>query len=110
MNVQVGTGFNTNTIRKDFYTYKGSNTDFLGFDNGFRALPSGFPNRSTFANLNNAQAAALGASLKNIWTADKNIAGVGYCATLHTIASPDYTEYEQALLGNNLQIHFFKKE
>jgi len=43
-------------------------------------------------------------------SADKNIAGVGYCATLHTIASPDYTEYEQALLGNNLQIHFFKRE
>jgi DNA helicase HerA-like ATPase len=43
-------------------------------------------------------------------SADKSIAGVGYCATLHTIASPDYTEYEQALLGNNLQVHFFKKE
>ena len=41
-------------------------------------------------------------------SADKSIAGVGYCATLHTIASPDYTEYEQALLGNNLQGHFFR--
>jgi hypothetical protein len=40
-------------------------------------------------------------------SADKSIAGVGYCAALHTIASPDYTEYEQALLGNNLQGHFF---
>jgi len=43
-------------------------------------------------------------------SADKNMAAVGYCATLHTIASPDYTEYEQALLGNSLQMHFFKKE
>ncbi len=42
-------------------------------------------------------------------SADKGIAGVGYCAALHTIASPDYTEYEQALLGNNLQMHFIRK-
>ena len=77
LNLQIGTGFNTNTIGKDFYTYKGSNTDFLGFDNGFRSLPADFPNRSTFANLDNVQRAALGASLKNIWTADNNVSGGG---------------------------------
>lgn len=72
LNIQIGTGFNTNTIGKDFYNYKGSSTDFLGFDNGFRALPGSFPNKSTFENLSNGQKAALGASLKNVWTADKN--------------------------------------
>lgn len=72
LTVQVGTGFNTNTIGKDFYTYKGSNTDCLGYDNGARALPDGFPNKSTFETLSDAQKATLGASLKNIWTADKN--------------------------------------
>jgi outer membrane receptor protein involved in Fe transport len=76
LNVQVGTGFNTQTIGKDFYSYKGSSTDFLGYDNGFRALPAGVPNKSTFANLDEANKAALGGSLKNIWTADKdNAAG-----------------------------------
>ena len=70
-NIQIGTGFNTNTIGKDFYSYKGSNTDFLGFDNGARALPAGFPNKSTFNDLDIAQKAAYGASLKNIWTTEK---------------------------------------
>ena len=50
--VQVGTGFNTNVIGNDFYSYKGSNTDFLGFDNNVRVLPAGIPVKSKFANLN----------------------------------------------------------
>lgn len=70
-NVQIGTGFNTNTIGKDFYSYKGSGTDFLGFDNGTRALPAGIPNKSAFENLDNGQKNALGASFKNVWTAEK---------------------------------------
>ena len=70
--IQIGTGINTNTIGKDFYTYTGSKTDFLGFDNGFRGLPNDFPNKSTFENLDNGQKAVLGASLANIWTAEKS--------------------------------------
>ena len=76
LTVQVGTGFNTNTIGKDFYTYKGSNTDWLGFDNGARGLPDNFPNKSTFAALSETEKSVLGASLKNIWTADKTSSNV----------------------------------
>lgn len=72
LSVQIGTGFNTQTIGKDFYSYEGSKTDFLGYDNGSRALPGNFPNRSTFEGLSTGEKAALGASLKNIWTAEKN--------------------------------------
>ena len=72
LTVQVGTGFNTATIGKDFYDYKGSNTDFLGYDNGDRALPSGLPNRSTFTALNNAQKTAYASSLSNTWVAVKH--------------------------------------
>jgi hypothetical protein len=43
LSVQIGTGFNTQTIGKDFYTYKGGSTDFLGFDDGARSLPSEIP-------------------------------------------------------------------
>ena len=73
-NVQIGTGFNTNTIGKDFYSYQGSSTDWLGYDNGTRGLPAGFPTKSTFQSedlTTNEQRAAYGASFKNIWTADK---------------------------------------
>ena len=69
LNVQIGTGFNTQTIGKDFYSYKGSNTDFLGFDNGTRELPANFPNKAKFSALNNGQKTAFGKEFTNIWTA-----------------------------------------
>lgn len=49
--LQLGTGFNTNTIGKDFYTYPGASTDFLGYDNGVRSLSPGFPTKTEFAGL-----------------------------------------------------------
>ena len=69
LNVQIGTGFNTQTIGKDFYSYKGSNTDFLGFDNGIRGLPTNFPNKAKFSALNNGQKTAFGKEFTNIWSA-----------------------------------------
>jgi TonB-dependent receptor len=41
--VGVSFGYRNNTTFKDYNQSEGSPTDFLGFDNGFRALPSGFP-------------------------------------------------------------------
>lgn len=44
-NVSFGMGFNTNsTFNSSFLSYEGSPTDFLGFDNGDRALPSSVVN------------------------------------------------------------------
>lgn len=76
LNVQVGTGFNTQTLGKDFYSYKGSNTDFLGFDNGVRALPSSIPLKSVFDALSPEQKTAYAKDFSNIWNADKNSAGL----------------------------------
>lgn len=39
LKVSLGTGMNTSTTFKDFTTYNGGKTDFLGFDDGTRALP-----------------------------------------------------------------------
>lgn len=69
--VQVGTGFNTQTIGKDFYAYKGSNTDFLGFDNGARALPNDIPTKANFAQLSSEEKIVFGKQFKNIWAAEK---------------------------------------
>jgi len=41
--VGINLGFRANTTFQNYSQSDGSNTDFLGFDNGFRALPSGFP-------------------------------------------------------------------
>ena len=41
--ITVGSGYNTITTFKNERTYKGSSTDWLGYDNGTRALPSTIP-------------------------------------------------------------------
>ncbi len=70
-NIQIGSGFNTNTIGNDFYSYKGSNTDFLGYDNGTRGLPANLPTKAAFADLTQAEKTAYASGFKDIWSADK---------------------------------------
>ena len=67
LNVQVGTGFNTNVIGNKFYKYKGSDLDWVGFDNKVRALPDGFPTKSNFSSLSSTERAALAAKFPNNW-------------------------------------------
>ena len=55
LEVQIGTGFNTQTIGKDFAYYPGGKLDFLGFDDGTRALPNDFPSRAGFRALSDNQ-------------------------------------------------------
>ncbi len=77
-NVQLGTGFNTQTLGKDFYTYEGGKTDWLGFDDGTRALPSSLPLRGAFASLSVEEKTAFASSFKNTWDSKKidNAAGL----------------------------------
>ncbi len=70
-NVQIGTGFNTQTIGKDFYEYKGSSTDWLGFDNGARGLPATLPTKANFALLSSAEKTGYAAGFENVWSATK---------------------------------------
>ena len=37
-----------------------------------------------------------------------NASVVGYCAAMHAITKSDFTEYEQALVGDNLQFHLLQ--
>lgn len=46
--LSIGTGFNTITTFQDRQDYKGSKTDFLGYDNGARALSSAIPAHGEF--------------------------------------------------------------
>ncbi len=48
--VNFGLGYRYGTTGKDYYQSQGSPTDFLGFDNGFRRLPSNFPSSNTLQN------------------------------------------------------------
>ncbi len=71
LNVQLGTGFNSQTMGKDFYDYRGGKTDFLGYDNGTRSLPANLPNKTVFANLTQAEKTAYAAGFENVWSTDK---------------------------------------
>ncbi|HEY0060278.1 MAG TPA: TonB-dependent receptor [Flavisolibacter sp.] len=77
-NVQVGTGFNTQTIGNRFYRNKGGDLDFLGMDDGSRALPSTYKNKSTFDQLSPAEKTAIGRQLKNSWVPAETAAPLNF--------------------------------
>jgi len=71
-NVQVGTGFNSQTINKDFYRDgQRGKMDWLGFDDGTRALPSAYTRKSEFDLLSPAEKTAIGKQLRNSWAPEK---------------------------------------
>ncbi len=71
LSVQVGTGFNSQTIGKDFYQSKGGKLDWLGVDDGTRALPGSLPTKSNLAQLNQEQLNEYGKQFRNAWTSQQ---------------------------------------
>ncbi|RYF86402.1 MAG: TonB-dependent receptor [Chitinophagaceae bacterium] len=67
-NIQVGTGFNTQTFGKDFYKDKGGSLDWLGIDDGARSLPKGYTTKSNFDALTAAEKTTIGKQLPNSWS------------------------------------------
>lgn len=70
-NVQIGTGFNTATLGREFYTDKRGNLDWLGIEDGSRDLPASYSTKSKFDNLSREEKTAIGKEFPNKWTADK---------------------------------------
>jgi outer membrane receptor protein involved in Fe transport len=72
LNIGIGTGINLQTIGKDFYTYKGGKLDWLGIDDGTRALPAAFPVvRGKFVNESEAAKYDYAKMFNNIWAVQK---------------------------------------
>jgi hypothetical protein len=71
-----GTGYRYNTTFEKFQTYEGGKTDWLGFDDGTRALPKGFPStEEEFRNIADnpdetakAKITEWGQAYNKIWT------------------------------------------
>ncbi|UBB89614.1 TonB-dependent receptor [Candidatus Kaistella beijingensis] len=59
-NASIGVGGNTITMDREFYTNKGGKLDFLGIDDGFRKLPSGFPTKNHFSILSEQEKTDFG--------------------------------------------------
>ncbi len=70
-NIQLGTGFNTQTIGQRFLKDKGGKTDWLGWDDGTRALPAGYTTKGQFDLLTPAEKTAIGKQMKNSWVANE---------------------------------------
>lgn len=67
LQLTVGTGFNARTLGKDFLTYKGGSLDFFGIDNGDRKLPGNIPGTEAIRTGTDADKAAYGRSLNDVW-------------------------------------------
>ena len=76
LNIQIGTGFNSNTLGKDFQQAVGGKLDWLGIDNGSRSLPAAMPVKSRFSNLTPAEKAALGKTFRNNWVTETGAAPI----------------------------------
>ena len=70
-NIQLSTGFNTQTIGNNFYEDKGGKTDWLGIDDGTRNLPAGYTTKSRFDTMSFSSKTALGKTMRNAWTPSK---------------------------------------
>jgi outer membrane receptor for ferrienterochelin and colicin len=89
-NIQIGTSANTLVTGKDFFKDQGGKTDWLGLDDGTRALPVGYTTKSTFDTSSNVAKTALGKTMSNNWapvmtTAKPNISlqmNGGFAGTL----------------------------
>lgn len=76
-NIQVGTGFNSQTIGKDFYKDgQGGKLDWLGIEDGTRALPPSYIKKSQFDLLPYPEKAAIGKELRNSWAPVPGNAGL----------------------------------
>jgi TonB-dependent receptor len=79
MNIQVGTGFNTQTTGKTFYKDgKGGDMDWLGTDDGTRALPAAYTTKSGFDDLNSYQKTQIGKQLRNSWAPESQNASLNF--------------------------------
>ncbi len=68
-NIQLGTGFNSQTIGRTFYKDRSSTSEIFGLENGSRDLPNAYTTKSNFDILSAADKTAIGKTMENRWTA-----------------------------------------
>ena len=87
--VSLSSGYNTLSTGKEFLTYSGSKTDFIGIDGGSRALPSELPSTEEFQTFTPAQKGEAAKLMKNDWalTTEKADAPVSFQATSGRIST-----------------------
>lgn len=77
-NLGYGSGADNQTTFKDYYTYSGGSTDYLGIDDGTRALPGSFPNELNTTRYSRDQINAFAKDMNNIWGSQKKTAPLNH--------------------------------
>lgn len=75
--ISLGTSFHTPTTFKNFKTYQGGKTDWLGIDDGTRKINSKIPNTETFNTLNANEKAVLAPQVTPSWSLKNRKAAPG---------------------------------
>ena len=73
-NIQITSAYNTLSTFKDFKTYEGSSTDFLGYGTAARAIPDGLPSTEEFNALTNQQKAEYAKKINTSWGSKNRLA------------------------------------
>jgi len=81
--VTYGTGFSEGCTFKDFYTYKGGSTDWLGYDDGTRKLPFDFP--SNLSSYPASERISYGKSMNKIWEPEMKTAGLDQKLSINSL-------------------------
>ena len=71
-NIQLGTGFNSETIGKQFFKDQGGKLDWLGIDDGTRAMPPSYTTKYQFGILSPEEKTAIGKQMRNAWEATES--------------------------------------
>jgi len=66
-NIQAGTGFNSQTAGKTFYKDQRGKLDWLGIEDGTRALPGTYTTKSNFDTSSHALKTLMGMKMRNAW-------------------------------------------
>ncbi len=78
-NLQIGTGYNTQSTGKTFYRDgQGGKWDWLGLDDGTRALPKSYTTKTGFDTLSNVQKIGIGKQLRNSWSPKQGTAAPNF--------------------------------
>ncbi len=90
LTTNVGASFNTQTTFQDFRTYRGSNLDFLGLGDSFRAIPDGVPGTTDFIPLGRGMKNFYGREFRNIWNTmnDRALPGSNFNFTMGDTFGP----------------------
>jgi hypothetical protein len=118
LKVSLGTGFNSQTTFKDVLTYKGGKTDYLGFDDGTRAIPDAIKEKESYlstegdkslfaSNLNSARVKAKPNSSFSLYTGNlftlKNDSRIGYLVSINHGNSSAYEYGKYKLINKQVE-------